>query len=184
MHNAIINILQSDEIANQMEILKNYDKDTYQHAIRTAEITMQLANKMDVNTKDIETIITAALLHDIGKIYIPTDILRKPSKLTSTEYAIIKTHPEKGVEHLATAGFDENIQDIVGEHHENFDGSGYPNHKTSKQLHPLSGIIRIADSIDAMRSKRIYKQPMSLKKVKKELKDNSRHYDPRILTYI
>lgn len=181
--NPIEEQLQSHMIVNQLQRLKEYDEDTFWHSMRTAKIAVHICNQMHIT--ETETIVIASLLHDIGKIYIPIEILNKPTKLTTEEFELIKTHPYKGMQHLANAGFNTTIQRIVNEHHENFDGTGYPNKKNHKQLHHLSGILRIADSLDAMQSKRIYKTPMALDEIYEEFQNDHCHcYNPQIITML
>lgn len=174
--------LQSQQIVNQMQKLKNYDEDTFLHSIRTARIATQIGKGVNLLPNEIITLTTAALLHDIGKMYIPIEILNKNGKLTDKEFDVIKKHPTLGAEYLAKNGFNTTIQRIVYEHHENFDGTGYPNQKHYDQIHKLSRILRIADTFDAMQSKRVYKTQIPLNIIYQELQHDKGHcYDPQIV---
>ena len=183
------NYTLQQKIKEQMHLLRDYDENTFQHSIRTARLASWLATQIaqteNLSQNEIATITIAALLHDIGKIYIPIEILNKKEKLTEEEFNIIKTHPTLSAKHLAKANFDETIQRIVSEHHENFDGTGYPNKKQHNQLHKLSNILRVADTFDAMKSERAYKAQISLSIIYQEFQhDNSHCYDPKITQYI
>ncbi|MBC8059476.1 MAG: HD domain-containing protein, partial [Clostridiaceae bacterium] len=105
---------------------------------------------------------TAALLHDIGKIGIPTEILNKPGKLTDEEYAIIKLHPVHTKTILEKISGFSTISNFAYGHHENYDGSGYPQGLKGDQIPLESQIIQVADAYDAMTSKRAYRSALSV----------------------
>lgn len=177
--------LQSQQIVNQMQKLKEYDEDTFWHSVRTARLAAQMGKSANLSINEITTLTTAALLHDIGKMYIPIEILNKNGKLTNEEFDIIKKHPTLSAEHLAKKGFNTIIQRIVYEHHENFDGTGYPNGKHYDQIHKLTSILRVADTFDAMQSKRVYKDQIPLSIIYQEFQhDNGHCYDPKIVQYL
>lgn len=140
------------------------DEYTEGHAKRVSELSLKLAKIMGIPDNRLKTIEAAAILHDIGKIGTPTEILNKKTSLTAYEYEIIKKHPfdaKKILEKIE--GFDE-IQDITYMHHEHFDGSGYPQGLSGEQIPIEAHIIQAADSFDAMTSKRAYRDAMSIEK--------------------
>jgi len=135
------------------------------HTLRVGRYSLELCKLLDIDKNITKEIYIAALFHDVGKINIPKKILSKPGRLTEKEFEIIKTHSEKGVEILDDF-FNNHILEMIQSHHERCDGSGYP-----KGIEPSLGakIIGIADSYDAMTSKRVYKKNKSLKAAQEEL---------------
>ena len=174
---------QTLQLLNQ---LANYDTETFNHSLRVALKSIDIGCKLQL-TEDDRTLLTkAALLHDIGKIFVPISIINKPEPLTSSEYAIIKTHTSLGAEHvLKTLPNETRLAKIICEHHENFDGSGYPNQVHHLAIDKLARIIRIADTYDAMSNDRPY-QRMVPNHIIHELffTDFGHCYDPNILTVL
>ncbi|MBI9111911.1 HD domain-containing phosphohydrolase [Maridesulfovibrio ferrireducens] len=134
------------------------DPYTAGHMGRTAEISALIATRLGLNPDVIQGLHLAALVHDIGKITVPSGVLNKPEKLSKAEFAIIKTHSLVGAEIFATLETDWPIQRIVLEHHERIDGSGYPNGLKENEILLESKIIAVADSIDAILTTRPYRQ--------------------------
>jgi putative nucleotidyltransferase with HDIG domain len=135
------------------------------HTLRVGRYALELCKLLNLDKEETKEIYLGAIFHDIGKTNIPKKILSKPGKLTEKEFEIIKTHCEKGVEILDDF-FNKNILDMILNHHERCDKSGYPN-----KIEPNLGakIIGIADSYDAMTSNRVYKKNKSLKAAQEEL---------------
>lgn len=162
-------------------------KDTYTvgHANRVAEYSVKIAKHLKLTSERIDMIKTAAVLHDIGKIGIPNDVLNKPSKLTSEEYEIVKMHTcdtKKILESIE--GFDEVIQ-FAYMHHEHYDGSGYPQGLTAKDLPIEAQIIQCADAFDAMTSDRAYRPAMAIGHVKSIfLAEKGKQFNPIITDII
>jgi putative nucleotidyltransferase with HDIG domain len=132
------------------------------HSRRVASYAGRIAREMRLSPKEIATVETAALVHDIGKIYTPREILHKPDRLTDREFAIIKLHARDGAEILADAG-DPQLTAIVRHHHERLDGNGYPDGIAAAQIPLGSRIIAVADTFDAITSTRPYRPPRSHK---------------------
>lgn len=138
-------------------------KDAYTmgHANRVQEISIKLASALSLEDERIATLSTAALLHDVGKIGISTEILNKPGRLTNHEYELVKRHPENAKTILdEIEGFDE-ISYFAYCHHEHYDGSGYPRGLSHHEVPIESQIIQIADAYDAMTSDRSYRKKFS-----------------------
>jgi len=138
-------------------------KDLYTegHAQRVRELATGLAEYMELSADTIDKISVAAVLHDIGKIGIPTDILVKPSRLTEEEYGLIKEHPtftKKILENIS--GFSQ-VVEIAYQHHEYYNGKGYPLGLSGEGIHIESAIIAVADAFDAMTADRSYRKAMS-----------------------
>jgi response regulator RpfG family c-di-GMP phosphodiesterase len=137
------------------------DRYTRGHSRRVAEMCVRLAWAMDVPPGAIETLRTAADLHDIGKLAVPDNILNKPGKLTSDERQAIQLHPSVGAEVIAPADFLAAIRPLVLHHHERVDGWGYPGHLGCAEMTLLNHIIIAADAWDAMTSDRPYRPALS-----------------------
>ena len=146
-------------------------KDTYTrgHSDRVSEYSVLLGNKLGLSDEDINTLKIGGLFHDIGKIGVPDSILLKPSKLTDDEYSEIKNHPSIGAHILSNATIFQSVIPIVKHHHERYDGNGYPGKLKGEDIPFLARIAAVADSFDAMTSKRTYRDSLSLDIVKSEI---------------
>ncbi|MCX8095424.1 MAG: PAS domain S-box protein [Caldisericia bacterium] len=152
------------------------------HQRRTAEIGVLIAKELKLSDYTIETIRVAGLVHDIGKIEIPMEILNKPVKLSPIDWDFVKKHPEIGYEILKEIDFPWNIKDVVLEHHEKYDGSGYPYGLKNDEILIEARIICVADSIEAMSTHRPYRPRLSREKIIDELKKyRGSWYDPQIV---
>lgn len=159
-------------------------KDSYTkgHSERVAKYAVLLGKKLDVSSEDLEILNLGGLFHDIGKIGIPDSILLKQGKLTDVEYEQIKKHPLIGKNILEKSSLFKNILPIVLYHHEKYDGSGYPYGLQGKEIPYLARITSVADSFDAMTSKRSYRDELDLEFVKNELiSQKNRQFDPDIV---
>ena len=134
------------------------DKYTEGHAKRVREYSCIIAKEFNFNQQQMQELSTAALLHDIGKIGVPTEILNKPGKLSSDEYEIIKHHPIHTKTILEKISGFSNIANIAYNHHENYNGTGYPEGLKADEIPFEAQIIQVADAYDAMTSERAYKK--------------------------
>ncbi len=156
------NILRNDTIVKRLMELKEKDEYTYTHSINTAVYSVLIGKWLHLSKVDTNNLILSGLLHDIGKINIPNEILNKAGKYTEDEYRIMKLHPINGYEMLKTeASLDQNVKLAVLLHHERSDGSGYPYHFTEEKMNLYSRIIAFADVYDAMISERVYRKKMT-----------------------
>lgn len=138
--------------------LQTKDDYTYRHNIAVSAIASLIGKWMGLNHKELLQLSTAALLHDIGKIYIPKEILNKPGKLTEQEYTIMKNHTIFGYEIIKNSVGTNHRQALVAlQHHERMDGSGYPFGITKNKIDLFSRIVAVADVFHAMTSKRVYR---------------------------
>lgn len=159
------------------------DENTSQHSERVSEYSVLIAERMGLSDVECEKIRKVALLHDIGKIGIPDEILNKPSKLTNEEYDKMKTHVEIGVEILKDFTIVDNIVQGVLYHHERYDGKGYVHGLKGEEIPLMARIICIADSFDAMTSNRVYRKHLDLEYVVSELERCAgTQFDPQITT--
>jgi putative nucleotidyltransferase with HDIG domain len=158
------------------------DPYTSGHSRRVKEYAIKIAKLMGYSQADVEKIGTAALLHDVGKIYDKyAPILAKDDRLTPEEWAIIKEHPVDGANLVATMTRLRDLVPAVRHHHENWDGTGYPDALLGEEIPLASRVIMFADTFDAMTTKRPYRGPMGEEEVRHEiLRCRGRQFDPEI----
>ena len=156
-------------------------KDTYTHghSSRVAEYSLRLAEIKGMSTKECEEVYYTALLHDVGKIGVPSSIINKPGKLTKEEYDIIKQHPILGSQILETIKEHPFLTIGAHYHHERYDGKGYPEGLKGEEIPENARIIAVADAYDAMTSIRSYRDPIPQDKVREEIvKGIGTQFDP------
>ncbi|MHC0036354.1 HD-GYP domain-containing protein [Pseudoneobacillus sp. C159] len=177
---------REDKLALIFALSKTLDsRDTYtsNHSQNVARYALEIAKKMKLSKKECEAIYIGGILHDIGKIGIPEAMLLKPSKLTDEEYQIIKRHPLIGyniIKHISEFK-DNGVLDIVISHHERYDGTGYPYRLRGQQIPLAARIIAVADTFDAMTSKRVYSEEMDIESALLEInKNKGSQFDPEI----
>jgi putative nucleotidyltransferase with HDIG domain len=169
-----------------MRAMEARDKYTEGHSQRVAEIATVIAKELKYTDMQIENLHMASLLHDVGKIGIDDNILNKPGRLTQEEYEIIKSHPEIGYNILKDIKNLEPILFIVRNHHERYDGKGYPDGKTPIELGLDVFIVQLADTIDAMATDRPYRKALSHEEVINEvIKYSGTQFHPKVVqTYL
>ena len=159
-------------------------KDSYTrgHSDRVSEYSVLIGNKLKLSDQDINLLKIGGLFHDIGKIGVPDTILQKPDKLTDDEYSEIKNHPTIGAHILSNATIFKDIIPIVKHHHERYDGNGYPSRLAGENIPYLARIAAIADTFDAMTSKRSYRNSLPLDIVRAEfIKGKGTQFDPNLV---
>lgn len=159
-------------------------KDTYTrgHSDRVAEFSYLIGKYLNLSEEDLKKLKLGGLFHDIGKIGIPDSILLKTERLTDDEYSEIKNHPAIGAHILSNASMFSDIIPIVKHHHERYDGNGYPGKLKGEDIPYFARITAVADTFDAMTSKRAYRDPLSLEIVKSEFEKNAgTQLDPKIV---
>ena len=158
-------------------------KDPYTrgHSDRVSEYSVLIGKKLGLDEQTLHTLRIGGLFHDIGKIGIPDSILLKESKLDDEEYSQIKNHPTIGVHMLGDAQIFKDIIPIVKHHHERYDGRGYPSQLKGEDIPYIARIVAVADTFDAMTSKRSYRDALPLSVVKEEIeKCTGTQFDPKI----
>jgi putative nucleotidyltransferase with HDIG domain len=157
-------------------IVKEKDLHTYYHCLRVGRLARKLARAMSLSEYEQAVLEMTGLLHDIGKVAVPTDVLTKPGRLNEQEMAIMKSHPEKSVEIIQPYGHDPFFAKVIPGvmyHHERVDGMGYP-HKLQGEAIPLSArIVAVVDTFDAMSHARPYRTALPADFIVQELIDCS-----------
>jgi putative nucleotidyltransferase with HDIG domain len=158
------------------------DAETEGHSRRVTAYTIAIARKMGLAKEEVDVIARGAFLHDIGKMAIPDDILRKPGKLTVQEMDIMKEHCYRGYKIISRIPFLAEAAEIVYSHQEFYDGTGYPRGLKGEEIPLGARIFAIADTLDAMRSDRPYRKAQSIQAARKEIGAwSGRQFDPQIV---
>jgi len=157
--------------------LANYIDWLYTHSINVAILSIMIAAKSEYSDTKLRTICLGALFHDVGKLLIPKKIINKGTTLDEFEIQLMRQHCELGKNTLSSYDLDPLCLNIIYQHHERLDGSGYPNGLTSEDIVQEAKIVMIADSIDAMTSNRPYKKACSIEESIKYLEKESNKYD-------
>ena len=166
-------------LANSLDAKDAY---TRGHSERVALYSMEIGKRMNLVPEMLKTLHIGALLHDIGKIGISEAILQKTSRLTDEEYQLIKTHPVRGAAIIEPAKFLKEKVPLIKYHHERFDGNGYPEGLKGEVIPLMARIVCVADSYDAMTSKRAYRDTMEKESAAQELlKCSGTQFDPKIV---
>jgi len=161
-------------------VVEARDPYTSGHEERVAAVAVALARQMGLPQNIIDSLRVAALLHDVGKMVVPAEILTKPGKLSGVEFSLIKEHARAGYEILKDIPFDRPIAEFVLQHHERMDGSGYPAGLQGDEIHVESRILAVADVIEAMASHRPYRAALGLEAAVAEIVGSSGKYDPAV----
>jgi HD-GYP domain-containing protein (c-di-GMP phosphodiesterase class II) len=154
--------------------LAEKDTSTEEHTRRVARLAVEIGERLGLSATRLRDLAIGALLHDIGKLSLPTAILQKPAALDDDEYAIVKLHPERGYELLGElGGFDKSVTRLVLDHHERLDGSGYPRGIAGAELDLETRILAVCDVYDALVSDRVYRPAWSVERALRLLRDES-----------
>ncbi|TIH17984.1 HD domain-containing protein [Marinifilum sp. JC120] len=171
-----------ETVASLTAMSEKRDPYTSGHQQRVAELACRIAVKMKLSAEEINSIRIAGILHDVGKISIPAEILSKPTRLTDLEMNLMKTHSEAGYEILKGISFPWPVAKIVLQHHERIDGTGYPNGLSGDSILREARIISVADVVEAMSSHRPYRAALGLPKAMAEIaRGRGTSYDPEVV---
>ncbi len=174
-------ILQ-DTVTALATTLELRDPYTAGHQHRVAELASRIALEMNMDEETVEGIRIAGILHDIGKIKIPAEILANPARLSKIEFELIKQHSEIGYDLLKNISFPWPISDIVHQHHERINGSGYPQGLFNESIIIEARIVCVADVVEAMSSHRPYRPALGIQKALEEITINKGIlYDPEVV---
>jgi len=183
--NDAIEETQREVIYAMGEIGETRSKETGNHVKRVAMYSKELALLYGLSQKEADKLQMASPMHDIGKVGIADAILNAPRKLTKEEFEIMKTHATLGYEMLKCSNKPilQAAAIVAYEHHEKFDGSGYPRGTSGENIHIYGRITAVADVFDALGSERVYKKAWELEKILKLFKEESgKHFDPKLVT--
>ena len=171
----------NDSIATMVKIVELRDPYTAGHQQNVAALATAIAVEMKLEETRIEHLRTAAVIHDIGKMYVPSDILSKPGKLSDIEFSLIKTHARNGYDIVKGMDFPGIVAQVVLQHHERLDGSGYPNGIKGEEILLEAKILAVADVVEAMASDRPYRPSKGIDQALAEIAENrGRLYDPAV----
>lgn len=174
---------RNSSISSLIRALHECDSDTESHVQRTRKTGIALAERLKLSDADKSNLNLLCLLHDIGKIGIPLDILNKPGKLTDAEWSMIRSHSEKGYQIAASSREIDSIADLILHHHERWDGNGYPEGLSGESIPLLSRIISVVDAYDAMVHDRSYRTAMSPEAAQEELRRCAgSQFDPSVVS--
>jgi PAS domain S-box-containing protein/putative nucleotidyltransferase with HDIG domain len=164
------------------KLIEAKDPYTAGHQQRVSQLATAIAKELSLSQDKIEGIRIASLIHDIGKIGIPTEILSKPTKLSDIEFSLIKNHSQIGYDILKSIDFSYPVANIALQHHEKLDGSGYPNHLKGDEVLLEARIIGVADVVEAISSHRPYRPALGIDKALEEISQNRGIlYDPEVV---
>lgn len=182
---ALYDNLKQSFIATLMSLVSAIEaKDAYtqQHSSRVTEYAIRIAGRMGYGAEDLEMLKSTGPLHDIGKIGIQDAVLNKPGRLTEEEFDLIRSHPMIGVNIVAPLGLDQGELSIIRNHHERWDGKGYPDGLKREEIPPIARILAVADAFDAMSSDRAYRAAMPIELCLNEIRVNSgAQFDPEVV---
>jgi PAS domain S-box-containing protein/putative nucleotidyltransferase with HDIG domain len=166
-------------IAKTVEVRDPY---TAGHHRRVADLAQLIAEEMGLEDELVKAIELAAVIHDLGKIQVPAEILSKPGKLTEIEFGLVKTHPEVGYQLLKDIDFPWPLAEIIHQHHERMDGSGYPRGLKGELITLESRIIGVADTVEAMSSHRPYRAALGVERALDQIRqDRGTFYDAEVV---
>ncbi len=162
--------------------LETRDSETHGHSERVVSYSLRLGREYGLNSEQMKSLEFGALLHDIGKIGVPDSILRKPAKLTEEEWERMREHPLHGQQILRGIEFLQGAARVVAQHHEKWDGTGYPIGLSGEDIDVCARIFAVADAFDAITSDRVYRRGKSYEAAAQELDDwAGRQFDPKVV---
>ncbi len=161
--------LEQENLENLMDIvtamahlIESRDPSTGTHCSNVQKISLSIGETMGLNDTELKDLSIAAIIHDIGKIGIPESILNKPERLTDAEFSIIQRHPQIGYDSIKHVKRLQNVSEAIRDHHEHYNGKGYPSGKKKEELSTISRILAVADVFEALTSDRVYRRAMSI----------------------
>ena len=164
------------------QVVETRDPYTAGHERRVAELATVIGRDIGLNAAELDGLRLGALIHDIGKIAVPAEILAKPGRLSTVEFNLIKQHPRSGYDILSVIDFGRPVAEMVLQHHERLDGSGYPQGLTTEDLLPETRILAVADVVEAMSSHRPYRAALGREAALAEIRDGAgTRYDPDVV---
>ena len=173
--------MSRDVVETLGRVVETRDPYTQGHQQRAAELCRLIGGEMGMGDTDIQFLETAALVHDIGKLSVPAEILTKPGRLSPVEYALIREHPRNSHDILKGIAFEWPIAEMVLQHHERMDGSGYPEGLSGDEILIQARVLAVADVVEAMATHRPYRPALGLDAAVEELSTHPELYDQQVV---
>ncbi len=183
VENIVEELIHQKHMLVNMIDLKVFDDYTYSHSVNVAVLSIIIGVTMGISRKELTKLGLGALLHDIGKVFIDKDIVNKPGKLTDEEFTSMKMHSKLGYDYVRDR-FQLPVKSYVAvlDHHERYDGSGYPNNKKGDEISDFGKMIALADVYDALTSERPYRKALPPSEAMEYIMGNSQvHFDPELV---
>lgn len=179
----VLNRPEVPTIRSLLSALRSHDPYTYRHSLRTVRLSVLLGRACGINTHaHLRVLSLGALAHDLGKIFIPGGVLHKEEELTAAEWAAVQRHPLDGARLLIGVSASESVCRVAAEHHERWDGCGYPAGLSGERIDFNARVVAVADSFDAMTSARAYGPAVGYAEAATELERCAgTQFDPRIV---
>ena len=150
-------VIKDERLYIELNLMRSHDNYTYVHSVNVALLSSLIGREMGLSGESLRQLVLGALLHDLGKVKIPAAIINKTAALSEEEYAIIRQHPEKGREMLREVTLPDEVLAAVVQHHERWNGKGYPGRLRGGQIHLNAQIVAVADVFDAVAADRPYR---------------------------
>lgn len=170
--NVKLNSLLNDTVSGLVSAIEHRDPYTAGHQRRVTQLAVAIGQKMELSKDEIDCIRIASMIHDIGKINVPVEILSKPGSINAYELELLQNHPQAGFEILKEIDFPWPVAKVVLQHHERIDGSGYPNKLKGDDIRIEAKVLQIADVVEAMSSHRPYRPSLGIRRALAELEQN------------
>lgn len=181
-YQTLTNVSMREMIRTLIAMVEFKDPYTAEHQSRVADLSVAIANELELPLHTVEGIRMSAMVHDIGKIGIPAEILTKPTPLTNYELAMVRSHAQAGFEIVKHIHFPWPLATTIHQHHERLDGSGYPKGLSGDDIIEEARIIAVADTVEAMSSDRPYRKSPGIEKALREIETGSGTlFDPAIV---
>lgn len=175
-------LLDKKDFVFALSQLRSVDDYTYQHSVNVGVLALIIGIDLSLDKEQLKQLGMGAILHDIGKIMIPEEIIKKPAKLTSEEFQVVKRHTEYGYDILVQTDIPEEAALIALHHHEKFDGTGYSRGLSNTKIPLFARIVAVADVYDAMSNDRVYQRRSAPDKVFREITHlGDKHFDTHIM---
>ena len=168
-------------LLDMMQCMRGFDDLTYTHSLNVALISHVIGTWLNLSEEELTVLTTCGMLHDIGKLKIPAEIITKPGKLTDQEFRLIQAHPQLGYDILKDKAVNSRVKKAALQHHERFDGKGYPNRLNGDNIDYFAAIVTIADVYDAMTADRCYRKGICPFEVIAHLEKERSLYEPGVL---
>ncbi|MCD4828983.1 MAG: response regulator [Candidatus Cloacimonetes bacterium] len=178
-----LNSIMDDIILTMARLVEIRDPYTAGHQQRVADLAVAIATKMNLSKDEIDGIRAAGIVHDIGKMYVPGELLTRPGKLEEFEFKVLQAHAAKGSYILRSIDFPWPVADMVGQHHERLDGSGYPEGLAGDEILQGARILAVADVVEAISSHRPYRAALGIDVALAEIRKNAgKHFEVAVVS--